>query len=180
MSTRPSIGRPDPLHPRAVAAVEHFPCQALEERVSDISGHDCYSWLLNSNERSRTGIKHHQGDLFLRGSQALARFARTAPRPGTVQGTSTRPVLAFRALRQLMNLWHAATQVGLDRRARHRAVRAEHAAIARERLEPFATALAVIEELAGIGRHRLDSPIAAFGACECGLKLHIGSARDCP
>src|ERR1700720_784174 len=67
VSTRPSIRRPDPLHPRAVAAVEPFPCQALEERVSDISGHDCYSWLLNSNERSRTGIKHHQGNLFLRG-----------------------------------------------------------------------------------------------------------------
>ena len=75
-----------------------------------------------------------------------------------------------------MNLRHAATHVALYRRARHRAVRAEHAAIAREGLEPFATALAVIEELAGIGRHRLDSLIAAFGASECGLKLHIGSA----
>jgi len=30
-----------------------------------------------------------------------------------------------------------------------------------------------MEELAGIGRHRLDSLIAAFGASECGLKLHI-------
>ena len=86
-----------------------------------------------------------------------------------------RRLLAFRASGHLTNLWHAATQVGLDRRARHRAVRAEHAAIARERLEPFATALAVIEELARIGRHRLDSLIAAFGASECGLKLHTGS-----
>src|SRR5450631_1096286 len=68
VSTRPSTGRPDPLHPRSVAAVEPFLCQALEGRVSDISGHDCYSWLLNSNERSRTGIKHHQGNLFLRGT----------------------------------------------------------------------------------------------------------------
>ena len=72
-----------------------------------------------------------------------------------------------------MNRRHAATHVALYGRARHRAVRAEHAAIAREGLEPFATALAVIEELAGIGRHRLDSLIAAFGASECGLKLHI-------
>src|ERR1700686_4674311 len=71
-----------------------------------------------------------------------------------------------------MNLWHAATQIALYRRARHGAVRAEHAAIAREGLEPFATALAVIEELAGIGRHRLDSLIAAFWASERGLKLH--------
>ena len=73
-----------------------------------------------------------------------------------------------------MNLWHAATQVALYRRARHRAVRAEHVAIAREGLEPLATALAVIEELTGIGRHRLDSLMAAFGARERGLKLHIG------
>jgi hypothetical protein len=40
-----------------------------------------------------------------------------------------------------MNLWHAATQIALYRRARHGAVRAEHAAIAREGLEPFATAV---------------------------------------
>ena len=84
-------------------------------------------------------------------------------------------LLAFRAAEHLLNLWQAATQVALCRRARHGTVRAEHAAIAREGLEPFATALAGIEELAGIGRHRLDSLIAAFGASECGLKLHIGS-----
>jgi hypothetical protein len=71
----------------------------------------------------------------------------------------------------------AAAVIALDRRTRDRAVGTEHAAIAREGLEPFTTALAVIEELAGIGRHRLDSLIAAFGASQCGLKLHIGSAR---
>ena len=49
VSTRPCIERPDPLHPRAVAAVEHFPCQALEGRVSDISQREGYSWHLNSN-----------------------------------------------------------------------------------------------------------------------------------
>src|SRR5450755_4499212 len=49
VSTRPSTGRPDPLHPRSVAAVEHFPCQALEGRVSDISQREGYSWHLNSN-----------------------------------------------------------------------------------------------------------------------------------
>jgi hypothetical protein len=32
VSTRPSTGRHDPLHPRSVAAVEPFPCQALEGR----------------------------------------------------------------------------------------------------------------------------------------------------
>ena len=36
VSTRPSIGRHDPLHPPAVAAVEPFLCQVLGERVSDI------------------------------------------------------------------------------------------------------------------------------------------------
>jgi hypothetical protein len=34
---------------------------------------------------------------------------------------------------------------------------------------------AVIEELAGIGRHRLDGLMAAFRASQDGLKLHIGS-----
>src|SRR6266849_7916958 len=72
-------------------------------------------------------------------------------------------------------LAHAATQVALYGRTRHRAVRAEHAAIACEGLEPFATALAVIEELAGIGRHRLDDLMAALRASQGGLKLHISS-----
>ena len=69
---------------------------------------------------------------------------------------------------------HAATHVALYRRARHRSVRAKHAAIAREGLEPFAAPFAVIEELAGIGRHRLDSLMAAFRASQVRLKLHIG------
>jgi hypothetical protein len=51
----------------------------------------------------------------------------------------------------------ATTQVALYRWARHRTVRAEHAAIAREGLEPFAATLAVVEELASIGRHRLGA-----------------------
>jgi hypothetical protein len=75
----------------------------------------------------------------------------------------------------LVNRRHAATHVGLYRRARHRSVRAKHAAIAREGLEPFAAPFAVIEELAGIGRHRLDGLMAAFRASQDGLKLHIGS-----
>jgi len=44
----------------------------------------------------------------------------------------------------------------------HRSVRAKHAAIAREGLEPFAAPFAVVEELAGIGRHRLDGLMAAL------------------
>jgi hypothetical protein len=76
--------------------------------------------------------------------------------------------------RDLVDGRHAATHVALYRRARHRSVRAKHAAIAREGLEPFAAPFAVIEELAGIGRHRLDSLMAAFRASQGGLKLHIG------
>jgi hypothetical protein len=76
--------------------------------------------------------------------------------------------------RGLVNGWHATAHVALDRRARHRSVRAKHAAIAREGLEPFAAPFAVIEELAGIGRHRLDSLMAAFRASQVRLKLHIG------
>jgi hypothetical protein len=72
------------------------------------------------------------------------------------------------------------SELGTRRLRLGRTVRPEHAAIAREGLEPLTTALAVIEELAGIDRHRLDNLIAAFGASQCGLKLLIGSARDCP
>jgi hypothetical protein len=76
--------------------------------------------------------------------------------------------------RGLVDGRQAATHVALYRRARHRSVRAKHAAIAREGLEPFAAPFAVIEELAGIGRHRLDSLMGAFRASQGGLKLHIG------
>jgi hypothetical protein len=37
----------------------------------------------------------------------------------------------------------------LNRRTRQRAIRAEHAAIARKGLKPLAAALAVVEDLAG-------------------------------
>src|SRR6266851_7945476 len=76
--------------------------------------------------------------------------------------------------RGLVDGRHAATHVALYRRARHRSVRAKHAAIAREGLEPLAAPFAVIEELAGISRHHLDSLMGAFGASQGGLKLHIG------
>jgi hypothetical protein len=58
-------------------------------------------------------------------------------------------------------LRRAAAAVALDRRTRDRAIGAEHATIASEGLKPFAATLAVIEELAGVGRHRLDGLMAA-------------------
>jgi hypothetical protein len=73
------------------------------------------------------------------------------------------------------NRRHAAAHVGLYRRARHRSVRAKHAAIAGKGFEPFAAPFAVVEELACISRHRLDGLMAAFRASQDGLKLHIGS-----
>jgi len=75
----------------------------------------------------------------------------------------------------LVNRRQAAAHVALYRWARQRSVRAKDTAIARKRLEPFAAPSAVIEELTGIGRHRLDGLMAAFGASQGGLKLHIDS-----
>jgi hypothetical protein len=57
-------------------------------------------------------------------------------------------------------------------RTRHRAVRAEDAAIACERLQCLAAALADVEELAGVGWHLLDGSMVALRAGECGLELH--------
>ena len=55
----------------------------------------------------------------------------------------------------------ATAVIALDRRARDRAIGAEDATIASEGLKPRAAALAVIEKLAGIGRHYLDGSMAA-------------------
>jgi hypothetical protein len=60
----------------------------------------------------------------------------------------------------------------LYRRTRHIAIRAEHAAVTRERLEDSAAALAIVEKLAGIGRHCFRFPMSTMRTCDCGLKLH--------
>src|SRR5262245_65866416 len=60
----------------------------------------------------------------------------------------------------------------LNRRTRHRAVRAEYAAIAWHRLEAFATTLAVIKESAGVLRHSLKLLVAALGTCDYGFRDH--------
>jgi hypothetical protein len=62
--------------------------------------------------------------------------------------------------------------VFLDRRTRHRAVRAEYAAIAGKRLQPLAAALADVEELAGVRWHLLKGSMVALRAGEYGLELH--------
>jgi len=60
VSTRPCTRHLAPIHPRSVAAVEHFPCQALEGRVSDISRREGYSWHLNSTQHRE--FKHETGN----------------------------------------------------------------------------------------------------------------------
>jgi hypothetical protein len=68
-------------------------------------------------------------------------------------------------MRSLTNAVELATSfVVLDRRTGNRTIGAEHTAIAGERLQSFSAALAVIEELAGVGRHRLDRSMATFRA----------------
>lgn len=59
--------------------------------------------------------------------------------------------------------------------ARHRAVRAENAAIAGLRFEPLAAVFAIVEELAGIRRHVLSRLMAALGASDCGVCDHAES-----
>jgi hypothetical protein len=49
----------------------------------------------------------------------------------------------------LVNRRHAATHVALYRRARHRSVRAKHATIAREGLEPFAPERVLLRKFVG-------------------------------
>ena len=68
----------------------------------------------------------------------------------------------------------SALAVLLDRRAGHGAVRAKHAAVARQRLQPSAAALAVIEELAGVRWHRFNGLVSADRTSQCRLKLHRG------
>lgn len=58
------------------------------------------------------------------------------------------------AVRRRLHL-SATLAVLLGRRTRHRAKRAKNATVARFGFEADATALAVVKELAGVGRHRL-------------------------
>src|ERR1700722_8339014 len=65
----------------------------------------------------------------------------------------------------------------LHRRTWHGAVRTEHAAIALPGLQPFPTIFAIVEELAGIGRHRLGCPMAAMRTSERRFQPHQRCAR---
>jgi hypothetical protein len=60
----------------------------------------------------------------------------------------------------------------LNGRTRHGAVLAEHAAIACQRFQLLAAALAYIEELTGVRRHVLNGLMLAFRTGQDGFKLH--------
>ena len=71
-------------------------------------------------------------------------------------GTGLLPAGPFRALfaaLRAVEILRTTASVRLDGWARHRAIRTEHATIARKRFEAFATSFAVIEKLARVGRH---------------------------
>ena len=71
----------------------------------------------------------------------------------------------------------AALAVLLDRRTRHRAVGAEHTAVPRLGLESGSTPGAIIEELAGVGRHGLGGLVPTGWTSQDRLKLHQRDAR---
>ena len=83
--------------------------------------------------------------------------------------------IADEAGRESICLFSAAISIGrsltgiafLNRRAFDVSVGAEHATVAMQRAEQLTTALAVIEELAGVGGHFCFLHMAARGARQC-------------
>ncbi len=63
--------------------------------------------------------------------------------------------------------------VGLHWRARHGAVRTEHAAVARAWLQPFATSFAVIKELARFRWHGFRGAMSAPRTGQCRFRNHV-------
>src|SRR5207244_2597783 len=63
----------------------------------------------------------------------------------------------------------------LHGRTRHGAVRAEHAAVARQRFQPLAAAFTDVEELARVRWHLLSALVAAARTGQDGFKLHRDS-----
>lgn len=74
--------------------------------------------------------------------------------------------------------WLKTALSGLNRRTRHRSVRAKYAAVARLGLEPFVAALAIIKELAGVRRHLFGRLMPACGTGDEALGLHQRAACD--
>jgi hypothetical protein len=77
------------------------------------------------------------------------------------------PIADITTAKPLPGLALAAATSGLDRRTWHRPIRAEHATITWLRLQPLATALTVIEELAAVGWHLFRPLVPAPGTGDC-------------
>jgi hypothetical protein len=67
----------------------------------------------------------------------------------------------------------AASTFNLDRRARHRSIRAEHAAVAGLWAQKVSAALAFIKEPAGVRRHLLDLMVTTMRAGNLGMKFGL-------
>ena len=67
----------------------------------------------------------------------------------------------------------AALALKLDGRARHRAIGTEHAAVPHLRAQRGAATLALVEELAGVGRHLFDLAVSAVRTGDFGVKLRL-------
>src|SRR6185295_18449911 len=98
-----------------------------------------------------------------RGRVAALRPTRATSRPGTI-GLKRRRWKSRTPC-------PAAARIHLDRRAFYGAVGTEHATVAAPRTQHSCTALAVIEEDAGIGRHGFDCDVSALGTFDLGDQL---------
>jgi hypothetical protein len=88
-----------------------------------------------------------------------------------------RPKVGSALAESLLLMTTCAFSILLDWGTRHRTVGTKNTAVARERLEPFAAALAVVEELAGVARHRLNRLMIALRTGERRFQLHWLFAR---
>jgi hypothetical protein len=100
------------------------------------------------------------------------RFTRTPRAPDPRPRTVVRRVAATDPKRSLAR-YPAAGLLLLDRWARRRAVRAEHAAIAFLRAQHSAAARALVEELTRCRRHRFNDLVLAFWARQNALQLQL-------
>ena len=119
---------------------------------------DALSTIILKSRRALTVIKAPT-------EAALAAHAASpripdSPRASVESSRGYRP-LGGQVRASLLHSRCATAVIALDRRARDRAIGAEYATVASEGLKPRPAALAVIEEDAGIGRHRLDGLMAA-------------------
>ena len=85
-------------------------------------------------------------------------------------GAGLPPTATFRALFAALGareILRTTAGVSLDGRARHGAIRTEHATVARQRLQALSASFAVIEELARVRRHGFRRPMSTPRTGQC-------------